>query len=410
MTDIQDQSNDLIKDATYDINLRLLTQSKASSSASQTSLSIDSETPSNSDIQTYMYRFVLLFCFVPAGFANAFLLLTFSPISDKANEYWDEVGATAINLFAVSFQIFYIPGTILGIYVSKYYSLKNVMILGGMLTSFGCLIRWLGAYIYEEDRDNMSSEASYTIVLIGTILASLAQPFYLNLPAKIAAAWFPVKERDLATTICFLSHPLGSSLGSLVPPLFVSGSDSSVSGIPKLLLMQMLIAISSLILTIAVFRSAPPTPPSVTESEKIRANQSTTDGLVVQNESFMVVMHREGSRLMGNVEYLKLLVSFTIALGSLNALAALVNQLPGDYSNRDVGTVAFALIMSGCVGTFIVGFLLDRLQAYRTILKIMYSCAWCAWIIFILSCRSNNYGYFVSTAVILGLCFLPIGT
>eukprot|EP00981_Chlorochromonas_danica_P014202 scaffold7537_cov179-Ochromonas_danica.AAC.23 len=77
--------------------------------------------------------------------------------------------------------------------------------------------------------DGGGRNTSYAIVLFGTILVGLAQPFYLNMPAKIAATWFGVKERDIATTMASLGNPLGSAIGSLLPPMLVSqDSDHSI--------------------------------------------------------------------------------------------------------------------------------------------------------------------------------------
>lgn len=53
----------------------------------------------------------------------------------------------------------------------------------------------------------------------------------------------------------------------------------------------------------------------------------------------------------------------------MNALAALLNQLPGDYSNGAAGSLGAVLILSGFLGAFLTGFILNSTKAYRTILK-----------------------------------------
>ena len=118
------------------------------------------------DYQVYGWRFVVVFIFVLAGFANALVLLTWSPIADVANNYWNDIGLGYINLLAVSFQISYIPGTMLALYISKVSNLKGIMVGGSVLTTVGCIIRWLGAFLYE-DLTAISSTSSYVIVLIG---------------------------------------------------------------------------------------------------------------------------------------------------------------------------------------------------------------------------------------------------
>ena len=68
-------------------------------------------------------------------------------------------------------------------------------------------------------------------------------------------------------------------------------------------------------------------------------------------------------------DYLKLLLSFTIALGQLNALAALIGQLPGDYSNGEYGSLGAVLILCGFLGAFLSGFVLNHFKAYLQVLQ-----------------------------------------
>lgn len=347
----------------------------------------------------YSSRWFMVLLFVLSGMANAIVLLTFAPISDKASSFWSDIGITAVNLLAVMFQICYIPGTALALYISKHYDLKKIMLAGGLLTTFGCVVRWIGGYSHEYS--SLSSNGSYIVVLVGTIFCALAQPFYLNMPARIASSWFAVKERDFATTICSLANPLGSAIGSAIPAMFVTGGgendDGDVSGVSTLLLLQLIIAAIAFLLTIFLFQSAPPTPPSVTSDLFHQSAKVTRRDL--KNEFFT---------LMSNSNYVILLFSFTIALGNLNAIAALLNQLPGSFSNEEVGLTGFALILSGFLGAFVTGIFLEKTKAYRPILKFSYAVAVLFWLIFMGSSRSGNVGFFIASAAILGLFFLPI--
>jgi hypothetical protein len=64
------------------------------------------------ELQVYSIRWAIIVMFIFAGAANALVLLSFAPITNLADKYWDNVGTSAINLLAVSFQIMYLPGTI----------------------------------------------------------------------------------------------------------------------------------------------------------------------------------------------------------------------------------------------------------------------------------------------------------
>jgi FLVCR family MFS transporter 7 len=209
--------------------------------------------------EVYGYRWIVLVVFILAGVSNALVLLTWSPISDKASDYWNGLSVTYVNLLAVMFQVLYFPGTSLSVYAMQKTNLRYTMLLGGSLTAVGCLVRWIGAAVY--DAGDTTSTGSYAVVLIGTALVALSQPFYLNMPAKIASTWFSLTERDVSTTLCSLANPLGSALGSILPAMFVSESGDDVKGVSTLLLVQLIVAVTTLGLTLLLFRNTPPTPP-----------------------------------------------------------------------------------------------------------------------------------------------------
>ena len=254
----------------------------------------------------YKIRWIILLIFVLSGVGNALVLLSWSPISDIASDYWGNIGSTAVNLLAVSFQIMYIPGTALSAKTMKVTNLRTTMILGGLLTTIGCVIRWIGGF--GRDNGNFTPTFSYVCVLLGTIVVATAQPFYLNMPAKIAASWFAVQERDIATTLCSLANPLGSALGSVLPAMFVTGSGHDVKGVSFLLLVQLIVAGIGFTLTYLFFQSNPKTPPS-NSAMLMTSNQEDSHGEETNVWS-------EIKNLFTKSEYVKLLFGFTIALGN----------------------------------------------------------------------------------------------
>jgi Na+/melibiose symporter-like transporter len=203
----------------------------------------------------------------------------------------------------------YIPGTALSAKTMKMYDLRTTMLLGGSLTTVGCAIRWIGGYA--RDSGHMSPIMSYTFVLIGTVVVASSQPFYLNMPAKIAASWFAVKERDIATTLCSLANPLGSALGSLLPAMFVSGEGSDVKGVSTLLVIQLFVAAIALTLTWLFFKSSPPSPPSNSafQMDENRKNDGEENTHVMEDVK----------KLLANRQYVMLLIGFTVALGATSS-------------------------------------------------------------------------------------------
>lgn len=347
--------------------------------------------------QVYSYRWVVLIVFVLSGVANAMVLLTWAPITDKAQAYWDNIDITAVNLLSVAFQICYVPGTLLALRFSERCQLRELLIRGGGLTCLGCVFRVLGAIF----ADQLGANGSYAVILLGTIFVGLSQPFYLNMPAKIATAWFGVNERDIATTLCSLANPLGSAIGSLIPAMFVTAetddTDGVNEGIRNLLITQMIVAFAAIVLAYLFLKSYPESPPSAAAEQMQR----------IQESKGLNTILFDMKQLFDNVEYLKLLFAFSIVLGNLNAVAALLNQLPGDYSNDEIGLSGAVLIMTGFLGAFATGFILDCSKSYHHIVKIAYFLTVICWVFFFSNCRENNFPLFIASAALLGGATLP---
>jgi hypothetical protein len=132
--------------------------------------------------------------------------------------------------------------------------------MGAVLTVMGSAIRWFAAL----GRSDLSSGGVYGLLMFGSSLGALAQPLLFNLPAVIASVWFPMEERDLATTVASLFNAIGNAIGQVFPVLFVTqdAASGAVHGMAELLLMETVMCLVAAGLCIGCFRSAPPSPPS----------------------------------------------------------------------------------------------------------------------------------------------------
>ena len=349
----------------------------------------------------YPSRWIMLLLFMLSAMSNSIVLLTWSPISDKAIIFWDNINITAINVLSAIFQICYIPGTILALYVSQRYDLRRIILCGGILTTSGCVIRWIGGYAREDS--DLNAGGSYALVFLGTTLVALGQPFYLNMSAKLSSAWFNTEERDTSTTLCSMANPLGKALGSAVSALFITVQEKpkKILGISNLLFVQLLIATCSLGLVVLFFDGKPPTPPTVTAANTAELSRKKIgSGSEIINEIL---------ELFSKTEYVKLLIGFAVALANFNTLAALINQLPVHFLNEEIGLTGFSLIICGFIGSSFAGIVLEKTKSYATTLRIVYTAAIFCWILFTLSCRIDNFSFFIISAGFLGLCLLPVG-
>lgn len=193
----------------------------------------------------------------------------------------------------------------------------------------------------------------------------MAQPLYVNFVAVIASSWFPLKERDTATTLASLCNPIGSAIGNILPAVFVSSNGAdSVRGITLLMAVEFGLCLSALVLAQFYFSSKPPTPPSHSTFLKefnrnsLSSSASETKLEATSHENLGLVSWKvvfsDASQLIKDRNYMLLLISFSLSIGLFNAIVTLLNQilLPWGYSNDDAGNFGAILIVLGLIGKF----------------------------------------------------------
>ena len=79
----------------------------------------------------------------------------------------------------------------------------KALAFGTGLTFMCSLLHFVGAKLSVHN-------GRYAVVLLGQVLGALAQPFFTNMPANIAGTWFPMSQREIATTIASIFNPLGA--------------------------------------------------------------------------------------------------------------------------------------------------------------------------------------------------------
>jgi hypothetical protein len=176
-----------------------------------------------SGYRAYSYRWLILAIFCSLEATNNILWVTYAPISDIVGNYFGG-GAygstTSVNMLANIFLILYLPGTGLSIFLMKYFNLKRSLEICGFLTMFGAMLRYIAAM----NRNDWGNENTYWVMLLGQAFAALGQPMFLNSPPAVASIWFPVEEREIATTIGSTFSPIGSAIGQIIPFLLVEQS------------------------------------------------------------------------------------------------------------------------------------------------------------------------------------------
>ena len=246
-----------------------------------------------------------------------------------------------------------------------------------------CWIRYLGR-----------NPDGFWILWGGQLLGSFGMPFVLVAPTLLASNWFPDKERALATSVGALGGILGQG-GTMA----MSGAIvTKPSLIPRLLLIQAIIATALCVLTVAIFRGTPARPPS-------RTSSSLRD----KSDSFW----RDLYTMFHTVPFWICLIGFAVTYGGLGAFSTLINPIitnasPDEYTADFASYVGAAAIGAGCVGAVVCGIVLDVTRRYKLVTVVVLAAAVGCFVWFNLALQPHNKPMIYTVAALAG--FFAVAT
>lgn len=311
------------------------------------------------------------------------------------------------------------PGTLLAAYAYDRWDLRVGLSIGGGMCCVGAWLRYAGCFLPAD-----WGLWRYGVVMVGQGICALAQPFFTNSPAKLAGRWFPLKEREIATTIAAMLNPLGNAAGAVLPPVIVAVT----SDLPRLMWTSAAFASLTFVLPAVFFRDRPATPPSRSAAmrddlreESLRApaaGASAIPGVADAPDaekggdslSSSQRLAIEAKKLLRDKDFLLLMTGFGVGLGLFNAFLTLIAQLvqPCGYDANDAGAFGGILIGSGLVGAAAIGPLLEKTKAYRPVLKGGLVFCVVGVIFFLAMQRPDNFGAVAAAFAVLGLFMMPM--
>ena len=287
------------------------------------------------DIKLYPYRWVVLAAFMLINVMVQVLWICYAPVATIAASAYG-VGRDGVDMLANLFLLIYLPVAIPAAWAIDTFGFKKAVGFGAILMAVFGLLR-------------AAFPVSYTAALIGSIGISVGQPFLLNAFTKLAAEWFPQKQRATITGFIFLSLFLGIGLGESLSPGLVSSF--GFAG------MQLVAGIASAVATVIflVFaRAKPPTPPSP-PGEEVRA--LVLDGI---------------KQILKNRSVYLLSLALLIGSGIVNGVFTLIDGLDQEKGlgvSQGVLLVAL-LLLGGIVGSVVVPAVSDGIRRRKPILLV----------------------------------------
>lgn len=275
----------------------------------------------------YGYRWIVLLAFMGVIVANQLLWITFAPITSSAAMYYG-VSDLSIGLLSMSFMIVYIVVSIPASWAIDTYGIRVAVGIGAALTGVFGLLRGLLA-------------PTYALVLISQIGIAIGQPFILNAITKVAARWFPIRERATASGLGSLAMYLGIMMGLALTPYLTLRS-----GIAGMLVIYGIGSAIAAVLFFGFARERPPTPPCPPDQEE---RSLVLDGL---------------RQTLRKKDFLLLMLIFFVGLGVFNAATTWIEEIvrPRGFSMTQAGNIGGLMVMGGIVGALVLPALSDRFR------------------------------------------------
>lgn len=346
-------------------------------------------------IETKLYkrRWLILGIFVFYSASNAMQWIQFSIIANTVAEYY-KVSTFAIDMTSMIFMITYIPFIFPASYLLDKFGLRFAAIFGAVGTAAGS---WIKVFSAVPDR--------FWIAFFGHSLVAVSQTFILSVPARLAAVWFGPDQVSSACSIGVFGNQLGIAIGFLFPPMLVPESkDPEVVGQGLRLMFYIVAGFTSVILALILifFKAEPPLPPSPAQAVQREAEDS---------ENFF----QSVKRLMSNIGYLILLLSYAINVGIFYAISTLLSQILEKHyenSSMDAGRIGLTIVCAGMLGSVMCGVVLDKTHKFKETTLGVYLFSLIGMIIFTFTLDCGKIYVVYITAGLLGFFmtgYLPVG-
>ena len=277
------------------------------------------------EFRVYGYRWVMLAVYMLAIAVNQVMWITFAPITIDATQFFG-VSDLKIGILSMCFMVVYLVVSIPASWIIDTYGIRTGVGIGVVFTGVFGMLRGLVL-------DN------YSLLLIFQVGIAVGQPFLLNSITKVAARWFPLKERATASGLGTLAMYLGILTGIGLTPFLANGR-----GIDGMLHLYGLISLVTAVVFFIFVRERPLTPPCRPDQEE---RALAVDGMRL---------------LFRNRDFLWLMAIFFVGLGVFNSVTTWIENIlsPRGFTAEQAGIAGGLMIMAGVIGALIMPMLSDR--------------------------------------------------
>jgi len=367
------------------------------SNESQTvqAISLASGRTSQPVYRLYKRRFVGLTGLVLLNLVGAMAPVWFGAIS---NDMAKEFGITLdeVNWLGNVAGLVFLPTALFVPHLISKHGIRRCCYIGSIALILSAWIRFSGT------ARSLSRNGAYTLLLIGQILASVAQPMFQVVGPKYSETWFGLQGRTTATMIVAISNPVGGGIGQLLSPI-VGDTRKSI----------LVLGILGTVVAPGLFLvgSNPPTPPTYAGSKPSPPFKSLGRamlGMSTTPEAYMTIRER--------IDFAIVTFIFGVLVASTSTFSILSAQImqPMGYSSDESGFMGATLLLSGIVAAIVTAPLFDRVFTHHLAFtsKFFVSIIGVLWLSLVWAVKPNNTAALFAIMALLGICtitMLPIG-
>ncbi|KAJ8736683.1 hypothetical protein PYW08_007339 [Mythimna loreyi] len=196
---------------------------------------------------------------------------------------------------------------------------------------------------------------------------------------------------------------LGVAVGFVLPPMLVRASGTIPEIAADLRLMFYLIAGFTSVLFVFIllfFKAAPPSPPS-----------AAADMGNSLDSNFLLSL----KKLITNRNYVLLLISYGLNVGTFYAISTLLNQVILTYypgANVDAGRIGLVIVVAGMAGSVVCGLILDKTHRFKETTLSVYAASVVGMLIFTFTLDCGYISVVYLSSILLGFFmtgYLPVG-
>jgi MFS family permease len=223
-----------------------------------------------------------------------------------------------------------------------------------LLMTLGCWFRSGFSFLPFVGLPDTNSLVPYQLLVLGTVLVGISQPFFQCTPPLLSATWFAPSERSTSTAIALNFNQIGIATAFLVGGA-MAGDRSGLSNYMGLIAM---ICTAVTIGTVLQFQNEPEVPPSKSElTKKLRGEKEPPFLTSVQ-------------RLFQKSGFTQALAAFICSISITNVVGTFIDEIMerGGITEQlsiDLAGAGFELAI--LLGGILIGGYVDRTKQYKNI-------------------------------------------